>query len=101
MLVSTVQVQPPTSVRVSVKIEFFNWAEADEPKVTAIVPAPLLADVNVKVGTEISDEELLKANSNQSMVHVDFMFGNKDLQIEGTLHDGSKVMIFVDGDFVI
>jgi len=57
--------------------------------------------MNVKGGTEMSDEELLKANSNQSMVHVDFMFGNKDLQIEGTLHDGSKVMIFVDGDFVI
>ncbi len=46
-------------------------------------------------------EELAKAGSNQSMVHVDFMFGNKDLQVKGTLKDGSKVTIFTDGDFVI
>ena len=49
----------------------------------------------------MSDEELLKANSNQSMVHVDFMFGSKDLQVEGTQKDGKKVTIFKDGDFII
>ena len=57
--------------------------------------------MNVKGGTEMTDEELAKAGSNQSMVHVDFMFGSKDLQVEGTLKDGSKVTIFTDGDFVI
>ena len=57
--------------------------------------------MNVKGGTVMTDEELVKAGSNQSMVHVDFMFGSKDLQVEGTLKDGSKVTIFTDGDFVI
>ncbi len=57
--------------------------------------------MNVKGGTKMTDEELAKAGSNQSMVHVDFMFGSKDLQVEGTLKDGSKVTIFTDGDFVI
>ena len=57
--------------------------------------------MNVKGGTKMTGEELGKLNSNQSMVHVDFMFGSKDLQVEGTLHDGSKVTIFVDGDFII
>ena len=57
--------------------------------------------MNVKGGTKMTAEELVKANSNQSMVHVDFMFGNEDLQVEGTLQDGTKVTIFVDGDFVI
>ena len=57
--------------------------------------------MNVIGGTTMTDEELAKAGSNQSMVHVDFMFGSKDLQVEGTLKDGSKVTIFVDGDFVV
>ncbi|KFZ26348.1 MAG: Aminopeptidase 2 [Candidatus Izimaplasma bacterium HR2] len=57
--------------------------------------------MNVKGGTKMTDKELAKAGSNQSMVHVDFMFGSKDLQVEGTLKDGSKVTIFTDGDFVI
>lgn len=57
--------------------------------------------MNVKGGTLMKDEELVKAGSNQSMVHVDFMFGSKDLQVEGTLKDGSKLTIFTDGDFVI
>ncbi len=57
--------------------------------------------MNVKGGTAMNDKELAEAGSNQSMVHVDFMFGSKDLQVEGTLKDGSKVTIFVDGDFVV
>ena len=57
--------------------------------------------MNVVGGTTMTEEELKKANSNQSMVHVDFMFGNEDMQIEGTLKDGKKVTIFKDGDFVI
>ena len=57
--------------------------------------------MNVVGGTTMTDEQLVNAGSNQSMVHVDFMFGSKDLQVEGTLKDGSKVTIFVDGDFVV
>lgn len=57
--------------------------------------------MNVKGGTEMSQEELSKLGSNYSMAHSDFMFGSKDLDIVGTLKDGSTVQIFKDGDFVI
>jgi len=57
--------------------------------------------MNVQGGTKMNEEELVAAGSNLSMVHSDFMFGNEDMQIEGTQKDGTKVTIFKDGNFVI
>jgi len=57
--------------------------------------------MNVKGGTSMTPEELKAVGYNQSMVHSDFMFGSKDMQVEGTQKDGSKVVIFKDGDFVV
>jgi aminopeptidase len=49
----------------------------------------------------MSKEELEKRGYNNSMAHVDFMFGSKDLDIVGETKDGKKVQIFKDGNFVI
>jgi len=57
--------------------------------------------MNVEGGTKMTEEELKAVGSNQSMVHSDFMFGSKDMQVVGTKKDGSKVVIFKDGDFVV
>jgi aminopeptidase len=57
--------------------------------------------MNIQGGTEMSKEELQKHGYNNSMAHVDFMFGSKDLDIVGETHDGTKVQIFKDGNFVI
>ncbi|AIO18528.1 Aminopeptidase 2 [Candidatus Izimaplasma bacterium HR1] len=57
--------------------------------------------MNLKGGTTMSQDELDKANSNNSMAHVDFMFGSKDMNIIGTKKDGTTVQIFKDGDFII
>ena len=57
--------------------------------------------MNVKGGTTMTQAELVAVGSNQSMVHSDFMFGSSDMQVEGTQRDGTKVIIFKDGDFVI
>jgi aminopeptidase len=57
--------------------------------------------MNVKGGTEMSVEELEKVGSNQSMAHVDFMFGSADMAIEGIKADGTTVTIFKNGNFVI
>lgn len=46
-----------------------------------------------------SKEELLKMGVNDSMTHVDFMVGTQDLSIVGTTKDGTKVPVFVNGDF--
>lgn len=56
---------------------------------------------NLKGGIAMTQEELAKAGANLSLVHSDFMFGSADMNIEGTLKDGSKVVIFKDGNFVI
>jgi aminopeptidase len=57
--------------------------------------------MNVKGGTTMTNEELVAVGSNQSMAHSDFMFGSEDMQIVGTQKDGTEVVIFKDGDFVI
>ncbi len=57
--------------------------------------------MNVEGGTKMTDKELAAVNSNQSMTHVDFMFGNSDLSVIGTQKDGKKVTVFKNGDFVI
>lgn len=57
---------------------------------------------NIKNGTEMKKEELLKAGGNaDSMVHVDFMFGSADMEIVGIKKDGKKVKVFEKGNFVI
>jgi aminopeptidase len=38
---------------------------------------------------------------NNSMIHVDFMIGTKDLNIVGTRKDGTKVQVFKDGNWAI
>ena len=40
-----------------------------------------------------------KAGLNDSMIHVDFMVGSPDLSITGIRKDGTKVPVFVDGDW--
>ncbi|PAT01150.1 aminopeptidase [Candidatus Izimaplasma bacterium ZiA1] len=56
---------------------------------------------NVKGGDSMTLKELVNVGSNQSMVHSDFMFGSKDMQVIGTKKDGTKITIFKDGDYVI
>ena len=56
---------------------------------------------NVKGGPELSREELYELGGNDSMEHVDFMFGSNDMSIIGTTYDGKEVEVFKDGNFVI
>ena len=56
---------------------------------------------NIKGGEEMSEEELLSHGGNQSMNHVDFMFGTKEMRVTGIQNDGTEVSIFKDGNFVI
>jgi len=53
----------------------------------------------IKDGLQMSKEELYQQGINDSLTHVDFMMGTKDLSIEATLEDGSTFMIFKDGNF--
>ncbi|MDE6597764.1 MAG: aminopeptidase, partial [Clostridia bacterium] len=48
-----------------------------------------------------SVEECEKLGINNSMIHVDFMIGSKDMSIVGVKKDGTRVQIFKDGNWVI
>ncbi|MDY2987335.1 MAG: aminopeptidase [Peptoniphilus sp.] len=55
---------------------------------------------SIKNGDIMSDEELINAGANDSLVHVDFMIGDATTEI--TAYKGDKsVQIFKDGNFVI
>ncbi len=55
--------------------------------------------MNVKDGTTLTKEELEKRGANQSLIHVDFMFGSADMEIVGEKANGEKVVIFKNGNF--
>ena len=52
-------------------------------------------------GASISNEEARGRGLNDSMIHVDFMIGTKDLEIVGTSFNGKKTVIFKDGNWAI
>lgn len=53
----------------------------------------------VKGGTQMSKDELKAAGMNDSITHVDFMVGTKDLSITGLTFDGREIPVFTDGNF--
>jgi len=57
--------------------------------------------MNVKNGVNTKIEDLEKIGYNNSMVHSDFMFGSKDMEITGVTQDGKEIKVFEKGNFVI
>lgn len=57
--------------------------------------------MNIKNGNDTPIAELEKLGYNNSMSHVDFMFGSSDMEIVGTTRDGKKIKVFEKGNFVI
>lgn len=55
----------------------------------------------IQGGTEMSQEELLKHGTNTSDVHVDFMIGSAEMNVDGIKEDGTIVPIFRNGDWAI
>ncbi len=54
----------------------------------------------VEGGEDMDQEALKEAGANDSLTHVDFMVGTSDLSIVGIKDDGSKVIVFENGNFV-
>ena len=55
----------------------------------------------VKDGNNLTAEELAERGMNQSLQHVDFMVGTKDINIDGIDYNGKVVPLFRDGEWVI
>ncbi|KXO16911.1 putative aminopeptidase II [Clostridiales bacterium KA00134] len=53
----------------------------------------------IENGDQMSEDELKKRGVNDSIIHVDFMFGYKDTEIVGVRQDGREVLIFENGNW--
>lgn len=53
----------------------------------------------IENGLEMNKEQLFEKGINDSLTHVDFMIGTKDLSIVATLENGEEFIIFKDGNF--
>ena len=56
---------------------------------------------SVEGGAEFTEEELEAAGLNRSDVHVDFMTGSSQMDIDGIREDGTRVPVFRNGDWAI
>lgn len=54
---------------------------------------------NIEGGTEMTTEEKIASGLNDSNVHEDFMIGSAELTIYGILEDGSKELVFENGNW--
>ncbi|MBR7926835.1 aminopeptidase [Aerococcaceae bacterium zg-ZUI334] len=54
---------------------------------------------SVQNGTKMTQDELQAAGLNRSNVHVDFMVGTADMNIDGITKDGERVAIFRNGEW--
>ena len=54
----------------------------------------------MKGGEEMSDEVFERAGGNRSAVHVDFMIGSRELDIDGTRADGTSEPLMRAGEWV-
>ena len=55
--------------------------------------------VCIENGENMTREELAKEGANDSLTHVDFMIGTKDLSIVATLKDNSEFKVFENGNW--
>ncbi|MFS0673234.1 aminopeptidase [Ornithinibacillus sp. 179-J 7C1 HS] len=56
---------------------------------------------NIKDGSSMSEEELDKHGVNDSLTHVDFMFGSEELNIDGVKYDGTTEPVFRNGTWAL
>jgi aminopeptidase len=55
----------------------------------------------IENGGKMTKTQLLHKGGNDSIQHVDFMFGSKDMKVYGYTKDNKKVMIMDNGEFVV
>lgn len=56
---------------------------------------------NLDGATERSEEENRKLGMNNSLIHVDFMVGSKDVTVTGIKEDGTEIVLLKHGDWQI
>ena len=54
---------------------------------------------NLKGGTQMDVAARQAKGQNESLVHVDFMMGSADMDIDGITYDGQVIPVFRNGDW--
>jgi aminopeptidase len=54
---------------------------------------------SIEGGESMSEEELKELGLNRSNIHVDFMIGSDQMDIDGIKEDGTRIAIFRNGDW--
>jgi aminopeptidase len=57
--------------------------------------------VSLESGPEMSLEEFLDAGGNVSQIHVDFMFGSAEMNVDGLLPDGTSEALMRSGEWAL
>ncbi|NEW06463.1 aminopeptidase [Paenibacillus sp. SYP-B3998] len=57
--------------------------------------------INIANGAKLSKEELDERGGNTSLIHVDFMMGSADLEIDGVLSNGDVEPVFRKGNWAL
>lgn len=55
--------------------------------------------MNMQNGINMTEKDLFDCGGNKSVNHVDFMIGTEDLTVTGITKEGTKVPVFIDGNF--
>lgn len=55
--------------------------------------------MNIQNGANMTEKDLFEKGGNKSVNHVDFMIGTKDLSVTGITKEGTKVPVFINGNF--
>lgn len=50
-------------------------------------------------GASLSPEEIAKKGGNKSLIHIDWMIGSNQIDIDGLTHDGKKIPVFRKGEW--
>ncbi len=56
---------------------------------------------NLEGAAQRSEEENRKLGMNNSLIHVDFMVGSKDVTVSGIKEDGTEIVLLKDGEWQI
>ena len=54
---------------------------------------------SLKDGDELTEEEFLAAGGNNSLIHIDFMIGSGEMNIDGILEDGTIEPVMQNGEW--
>jgi len=55
---------------------------------------------NIIGGEKMTNEEIAAMGGNDSILHVDFMFGTDDVRIVGIGQDGKETLFFEKGEYI-